>query len=134
MSALIIKKINSYEYSLEEDIEVSSLGLTIKVKKGFVFDGASIPKIFWGIVGSPFTGNYTLSALVHDALYVTESLERKAADEIFLDLMKQGNVSYLKRHTMYWAVRTGGYFVWKKHTEESIERNKKYIEIREVKR
>ena len=42
-------------------------GVTIIIEKGFVFNGASIPKIFSNIFAS--TGILFLAALVHDHLY-----------------------------------------------------------------
>jgi hypothetical protein len=108
------------------------LGYRITVMKGLEFDGASIPKVFWSIIGSPFTGKYTRSALVHDALYMSESLTRKEADSVFLDLMKQDGVSFTKRSVMWSAVRIGGYFVWKKHKSHMVEINKKYVRIENV--
>lgn len=36
-------------------------------KSGSVTNGASIPRLFWTIVGSPLTGKYRYSAIIHDA-------------------------------------------------------------------
>jgi hypothetical protein len=127
-----IEKISNSEYSLLKDVTVESLGYRITVMKGLEFDGASIPKMFWSIIGSPFTGKYTRSALVHDALYMSESLTRKEADSVFLGLMKQDGVSLLKRNVMWGAVRIGGYFVWKKHKSHMVEINKKYVRVENV--
>jgi hypothetical protein len=124
-----IEKVSKREYRLLEDVVVSTLGYRITVKQGLVFDGASIPKVFWNIIGSPFTGAYTLPALVHDCLYMSEAVERKTADAIFLDLMKQQGVSWLKRNIMYRAVRVGGMFVWNSHKPETVLENKQYIRI-----
>ena len=102
------------------------MGYQIKLLKGFDFDAASIPKVFWSIIGSPFTGNYTTPAAIHDGLYAGEILDRKVCDDIFLDLMKQYKVSYVRRYTMYWAVRLGGGKVWKEHTEKEVLKYKGY--------
>ena len=120
MEELSVKKVGEQVYILLEDLEVESLGFRIKVLKGFDFDAASIPKMFWSIIGSPFTGNYTTPAAIHDGLYAGEILDRKVCDDIFLDLMKQYKVSYVRRYTMYWAVRLGGGKVWKEHTEKEV--------------
>jgi hypothetical protein len=34
--------------------------------KGYKTDGASIPPIFWPIIGFPFTGYYVSAAIIHD--------------------------------------------------------------------
>lgn len=132
MENLSVKKIGKQSYLLLEDITVNSLGYEIKLLKGFDFDAASIPKIFWSIIGSPFTGNYTTPAAIHDGLYAGEILDRKVCDDIFLDLMKQYKVSYLIRYAMYWAVRLGGGKVWKEHSQEEVQEYKKYCEIMSV--
>ena len=129
MEELSVKKVGKQTYILLEDITVNSLGYQIKLLKGFDFDAASIPKIFWSIIGSPFTGNYTTPAAIHDGLYAGEILDRKVCDDIFLDLMKQYKVSYVRRYAMYWAVRLGGGKVWKEHTKEEVLKYTKYVDI-----
>ena len=129
MEDLSVKKIGKQSYLLLEDITVNSLGYQIKLLKGFDFDAASIPKIFWSVIGSPFTGNYTTPAAIHDGLYAGEVLDRKVCDDIFLDLMKQYKVSYVRRYAMYWAVRLGGGKVWKEHTKEEVQEYKKYVDV-----
>ena len=126
MEELSVKKVGEQTYILLEDITVNSLDYQIKLLKGFDFDAASIPQIFWSIIGSPFTGNYTTPAAIHDGLYAGEILDRKVCDDIFLDLMKQYKVSYLRRYAMYWAVRLGGGKVWKEHTEKEVLKYKGY--------
>lgn len=132
MEDLSVKKIGKQSYVLLEDIIVSSLGYQIKLLKGFDFDAASIPQIFWSFIGSPFTGNYTTPAAIHDGLYAGEILDRKVCDDMFLDLMKQHKVSYVKRYTMYWAVRLGGSKVWKEHTKEEVEKYKEFIDVEKI--
>ena len=129
MEDLSVKKIGKQTYLLLEDITVNSLGYQIKLLKGFDFDAASIPQIFWSIIGSPFTGNYTTPAAIHDGLYAGEILDRKVCDDIFLDLMKQYKVSYIRRYAMYWAVRLGGGKVWKEHTKEEVLKYTKYVDV-----
>ena len=129
MEYISVKKIGKQSYLLLEDITVNSLGYEIKLLKGFDFDAASIPKIFWSIIGSPFTGNYTTPAAIHDGLYAGEVLDRKVCDDIFLDLMKQYKVSYVIRYAMYWAVRLGGAKVWKEHNQEEVQEYKKYVDV-----
>ncbi len=88
-------------------------GETIVVPTNFVTDGASIPRVFWGFIGSPLTGNYICSAVIHDYLCVLASerkYSRKKADEIFLEGMKESGVSWWRRKLMYRAVRTGAFF------------------------
>lgn len=116
-------------FILLEDVEVEALGYKIKVKAGFDFDGASIPRALWSVVGNPLTGKYKVAALVHDGLYASEVLPRTVADQVFLELMKKEGVGYAKRYAMYWAVRAGGGYVWSKHTKEEVLKYKDYCKV-----
>ena len=91
---------------------------TITVPKGFVSDGASIPSIMWGIIGSPWSGKYPHAALVHDYLYFSQRFSRKISDEIFLEAMSILGVNWFKRRLMFRAVRTFGWLCWKKRKEK----------------
>lgn len=93
----------------------------VTIMPGFKFDGASIPRLFWTLIGSPFTGKYKRAALLHDALYAAEIFSRKVCDEIFLQYMKEEKVSWWRRNSMWLAVRAFGGTVWSKHTTESVK-------------
>lgn len=129
---LKVEKIASQTYILLEDISVEANGYHITVRQGFDFDAASIPQIFWSLIGSPFTGNYTIGALTHDSLYASRALKRKECDDIFLDLMKQDKVNYFQRYAIYLAVRAGGGFVWNKHKEDEIIKYKEFCNVKKV--
>ena len=70
----------------------------------FRFDFASIPKIFWSIIGDP-TGRYGPAALLHDYLCASGIVPRHIADLVFLHAMKDCGVNWFKRWVMYRAVR-----------------------------
>lgn len=76
------------------------------VPAGFETDLASIPRIFWPFL-SP-AGKYAKAAVLHDWLYVTKTVTRKVADELFLEAMEVLGVSWITRNVMYRAVRMGG--------------------------
>ena len=116
-------------FILLEDVTVDVLGYRITVKKGFDFDGASIPQALWSVYGNPLSGKFRIAALVHDALYASQKVSRELADAIFLDLMKQHEVGYMKRQTMYYAVRSAGWYVWRRNTKEEIETYKEFINV-----
>ena len=119
-------------FILLEDVVVESLGYKITVKKGFDFDAASIPKWLWSIYGSPLNGNYVVASLIHDGLYASQKLSRELSDKIFLDLMKQHEVGYIKRQTMYYAVRMAGWYSWEQLTKEEIEKYKEFINVEKM--
>lgn len=98
---------------------VTDEGIDITVPSNFITDGASIPKICWSLIGSPFTGKYKRAALVHDWLYYTFETTRIYADKIFLEIMEERDVPFLKRHAMYRAVRTAGWIPWNRRFKAS---------------
>ena len=132
MRTLKVNIIKEDVFILLEDVTVDVLGYRITVKKGFDFDGATIPQALWSVYGNPLSGKFRIAALVHDALYVSHKLPRKLADAIFLDLMKQHEVGYLKRQTMYYAVRTAGWYAWRKHEEPEVEEYKEFINVEKI--
>lgn len=116
---LIIKKVSPYQYKVWQEFSYYTIkGGCIVVPKGFITDGASIPRLFWVIIGSPFTGRYSRAALVHDYLYHTQQYTRSRSDRIFLEAMKTLKVFWLKRRAMWMAVRTCAWIVWNKHKKE----------------
>ena len=119
-------------FILLEDVMVESLGYKITVKAGFDFDGASIPQALWSVYGNPLSGKFRIAALIHDALYASQIVSREVADAIFLDLMKQHEVGYLKRQSMYYAVRSAGWYSWKQLTKEEIEEYKEFIDVEKI--
>ena len=117
MNELKVNIIKEDVFILLEDVVVESLGYKIRVKKGFDFDAASIPKWLWSIYGSPLNGNYVVASLIHDGLYASQKVSKKISDKIFLDVMKQSNVGYIKRTSMYLAVAMFGGKDWKEASE-----------------
>ena len=121
MKTLELEIVNENLFILSKDKTVKSLGYSVTVKKGFDFDGASIPKWLWSIYGSPLNGNYVVASLIHDGLYASQKLSKSISDRIFLDAMKQSNVGYIKRTSMYLAVKLFGGKDWKEAIEYKDE-------------
>ena len=124
---LKVEKTGDQVFILLEDLVYENDKVKIIVHSGFDFDGASIPKAFWSIIGSPITGPYTRAACVHDALYASELLPRGESDQWFNDLMKEDNTPFVKRQLMYSTVRGAGWTVWKGHIPEDVQEYKKFI-------
>lgn len=95
----------------------------IEVPKGFVSDGASIPKAARCIVGDPFEFEYLGPAIIHDALYrkgFLDHVSRSDADTIFRDLLWDTDVPVWKIPPFYAAVRMGGWKAYKKVSTISV--------------
>ena len=117
MKTLELEIINENLFILSKDKTVESLGYSVTVKKGFDFDGASIPKWLWSIYGSPLNGDYVVASLIHDGLYASQKISKSLSDKVFLDVMKQSKVGYMKRTSMYLAVKLFGAKDWKEASE-----------------
>ena len=83
---------------------------TVVIPAGFEFDGATIPKAAWAIIGSPFQPDFMVAACVHD-WYCVHSLQmrcyqsRVIGDAVFFKLLADAGVPRWKRTLMYAAVR-----------------------------
>lgn len=85
-------------------------GRLIDIPKGFITDLASVPKLFRNICNT-YGKNYTRAAVVHDYLYAhgwAMGFSRKDCDDIFLEIMKERGVNFIKRQLMYKMVRLFG--------------------------
>ena len=112
-------------------------GDEIVIPKGFDFDGASIPRVFWAFL-SP-TGLLLIPGLVHDYGYRYDQLWRidpnegvvcyqKGAgkaywDELFREIGKEVNNFSFINAVAWLAVTLGGSHAWDKHSTERRKTN-----------
>jgi hypothetical protein len=87
--------------------------IDLEIPKGFVFDGASLPRPFWAILGHPMTPQYCTAALIHDFLYQGK-LPRHKADKIFRTVLKDHGTPNWKAQLMYRGVRLFGWIFYGK--------------------
>ena len=87
-------------------------GRKIIVPKGFVTDGASVPRFFWRAI--PPYGRHFNAAVVHDYLYRhhEHGMTRDECDIIFLEIMLRDGVPPGRINAMYRAVRAFGRRSW----------------------
>ena len=85
---------------------VDSKGVRWQAKAGLLTDGASIPSVFWPIVGHPYQGLYLNAAVIHDYYCIPRNRYRKWEDvhRVFYDAMLKNGVSDAKALLMYFAV------------------------------
>lgn len=106
-------------------------GLSITLQPGLYTDGASIPPIFQGIVGSPWAMPRLLAAIVHDALYGAHWAFRWLCDRIYL-LIRLQNHPADKRlcYLEYVAIRLGGRDAWREKTANTLAYTRERLSVR----
>ena len=106
-------------------------GLSITLQPGLYTDGASIPPIFQGIVGSPWAMPRLLAAIVHDALYGAHWAFRWLCDRIYL-LIRLQNHPADKRlcYLEYVAIRLGGREAWREKTANTLAYTRERLSVR----
>ena len=77
------------------------------VPKGYCFDGASVPRFFWRVIGSNTDNKFLIAALIHDTLcenhqYVEN--DRKFSSLVFNALLEVAGVGPFKRFFMKTSV------------------------------
>ena len=77
---LCLKVIGDQAYEVMSPLVYNNGIEQVTVHKGFDFDGASVPQCLWSFGLSPMTGGYQRSACLHDALYASQSFDRKICD------------------------------------------------------
>jgi hypothetical protein len=79
------------------------------VPAGFIFDGASIPRIFWVVPGFSPLGKHLWAACVHDFLCENpKHASRDMADSFFYTILRHTGVGFLRAKAMHIAVRLWG--------------------------
>ncbi len=109
-------------WRLEEAYVLEYRGHRIRIPEGFEFDLASVPRPLWWLI-APFELSIT-APLFHDFLYdnagkppegtVTppKTWSRKAADQLFLDIMRWEGVAAWRQYLAYLGSRLFGSFWW----------------------
>lgn len=93
----------------------------INIEQGFVFDGASIPRIFHWIF-TPMDTDTIIAALIHDKIFNTPELRQRytlqEANDIFYEVMIVCWVNKAKAIALYLWLSVGSWYVRKKKTTQ----------------
>jgi len=96
---------NGRDMKLQKDFGyVDPVGRHWPVPAGTVVDGASIPRVFWSLIGGPFEGPYRKPSVVHDYYCDVRTRSWQDAHRIFYDGMLCAGVGTIKAKIMYYAV------------------------------
>ena len=122
----VVKK--EFHYHIDGDVNK-----IIIVPRGFLTDGATVPRVFWNIV--PPWGRYGQAVVLHDYLCeyqgfwnygVWESLTRAQIDKIFDIAMGELGVNSFTRKLMYRSVRA--YDILGRFNKNATYKNKRTLE------
>ena len=92
----------------------------ITVRKGFIFDGASIPRALWRLCGHPMEVPRVAAALAHDWIYASHAVDRATADAIYREICRMVGISWLRHSVEYGTLRLCGGAVWDSHGPNDI--------------
>jgi len=109
----LVVKFNNHKgrWETQKPIEFTTdKGYTVEVPAGYSTDLDSVPRI--PFVYAWLKGQATKSAVIHDWLYFNKH-DRKEADKIFLEAMKEEGVAVWRRWPIYLAVRAFGWLAYK---------------------
>ncbi|MFH4887076.1 DUF1353 domain-containing protein [Vibrio alginolyticus] len=126
--------VDNWTYKLNDDI-------TLVIEKGFRFDGASIPRIFWAILNP--TGLLLIPGLIHDYGYRYDQIWRLEGnnevsvfgkgkgkaywDNLFMkvgdDVNRVGLINLIAKLGVVW----GGATAWKKHRNNTDQKPKRPV-------
>ncbi|MEG2076455.1 MAG: DUF1353 domain-containing protein [Victivallaceae bacterium] len=95
-------------------------GVTYTIPPGFECDGASIPRFFWRVIGTPMDCDYIKEAIRHDWLYRYRVTSRAAADRAFFRWLKRPRTR-VRKYLLFLAVRAFGWIAWRKNKKERLK-------------
>ena len=83
------------------------------IPRGYVFDGASIPRFLW-IFWTPTNEESWEASCVHDYFYshATDQVTKKFADDVFRQMLINAGASKMKVFLFFHAVRLFGKGQW----------------------
>ena len=116
------------EWELIDDYSYLHKGVRLFIPKGFIFDGASIPRPFWWILEP--TGLLLIPSIFHDYAYQHDYLwhmlpegpamwKRGAGkafwDKLFLEIGEAVNGVHFANRVAWLSVTVGGWWAWQGH-------------------
>lgn len=78
------------------------------VPRGFVCDGASVPRFFWRFLGHPLDRRHLKPGVRHDYGYATGTVPRKILDRQYRADLKAEGLGIFRRNLEYIGVRVFG--------------------------
>jgi hypothetical protein len=91
---------------LEPFAYTDSAGLVWTTPKGFTVDGATIPRVFWSVVGGPYEGKFRFASVIHDRYCRDDHGGRtwRATHRVFYEACIAGGTDPQQAKIMYAAI------------------------------
>lgn len=103
------KSIKKYPFINKRDLKVrivdykKDMSFEFIIPKGYCFDGASVPRFFWRIIGSNTDNKFLVAAMVHDFMCENHDCigyNRALSTNVFDALLSVSQVGKFKRFFM----------------------------------
>lgn len=110
-----VKSIKKFPFICKTELKVTLFDHVKKVRhnfiipKGYCYDGASIPRIFWRVIGANTNNTFLIPALIHDFMCENHdcvNYDRSFSTDVFNALLKTEKVNPVKRFFMKNSVAT----------------------------
>ena len=110
-----VKSIKKYPFICKTELKVKLFDhekeevYSFVIPKGYCYDGASVPRIFWRLIGPNTDNSFLIPALIHDVLCEHKEVidyDRKLTSKVFKGCLRTAGVSSFKAQIMYLAVDT----------------------------
>jgi hypothetical protein len=122
---IILEELDNGSWRLQDDFSYEDDYIQVTIKSNFITDGASIPKLFWSVVGNPLENDLLKPAIIHDGLYNLMHQPRLECDKLLKEMLLFNGTSKMKAYFIYYAVRLFGGSHWKKDTTDMM----KFVQI-----
>jgi hypothetical protein len=93
---------------LEDFSFIDARGTTWQAPAGSIVDGASIPRILWPLVGTPFAGKYRRASVLHDIACQERTRPWKKVHKMFYQAMRADKTPKSTAKQFYQAVQLFG--------------------------
>jgi hypothetical protein len=105
----------------------------LTARAGFDFDGASIPKWAWSIIGDPLALDILVAALFHDLFFCCHPKEFPLAltNDLFREFQQAYSSVWAKRNVTTKAVQAAGWTRWPK-TADELEKYQPFLVVQKA--
>lgn len=95
---------------LLEPLSFEYNGVQYIIPRGFVSDGASVPRVLWRLLDPPITAATLIPSVKHDYTYRIKPkiMTRTEADKLYYDDLRSNGYNWFKCQTVYAGLRLFG--------------------------